>query len=72
MTGGKSLADVVGGVVKFMMRVPLQHHCNWCSLKGKQKFGHLAFAVVLCSKHRYEYFFSLYSCSGVSYSMQQQ
>ena len=48
--GGRSLSDVVGGMVKFLLTVPMQRCYNWCGLKGKTKFGDLGIAGVLCSK----------------------
>ena len=40
----------VGGMVKFLLAVPMQRCYNWCGLKGKMKFGDLGIAGVLCSK----------------------
>ena len=48
--GRRSLSDVVGGMVKFLLTVPMQRRYNWCGLKGKMKFGDLGIAGVLCSK----------------------
>jgi len=47
--GGRSLSDVVGCMVKFLLTVPMQRRYNWCGLKGKTKFGDLGIAGVLCS-----------------------
>jgi len=51
MIGGKSLKQVVAGLLRQLLTVPLQRRYNWCGQKGKQKFGSLKLATVVCRKY---------------------
>lgn len=49
--GGKSVADVVCGMLKFLLAKSLIRRYNWFGLKGKLKFSSLKIASTLCSKY---------------------
>lgn len=49
--GGKSVADVVCGMLRFLLVKSLIRRYNWFGLKGKLKFSSLNIAGTLCSKY---------------------
>ena len=49
--GGKSLKDVIAGLLRQLLTVQMQRHYNWYGQKGKLKSGSLKLAALVCSKY---------------------
>ena len=65
LIGGKTLGDVVSGVLRYLLAVNLQREFNWYGKKGKREFGKLALAGIVYSTKYHLPFIFVSICRGL-------